>query len=1072
MKKIIFTLLLAFNASNVALADVSGGEFLKWLEVYDVTPGGGGGGGVESVSGVADEIEVINGASNAVVGLADDLTVPGNIALTLPAGTTSQQDVVDNGIRFNSETGEYELYYPDTPIWAVIESAANGVSSVVGTTHQIDVNTVDSVATVSIANNPTITGTIVTDSITGAFTAAHNSLMGYNNGGIFANIITDGTLSIVDNVIGVTGGSVGNVISDGTAASGQFALYGTDAFQITESPLSFDGTYITSTEAAYKQTGAYTLDISGVSATNASATVTGSGFLNLVAGQNISLDANIYKILLVHTDSSLTLGSNFSGSTGTYTLSYEPPITQYSNVGGTSTPYLVYPNGATYAGGYNYVTTSGGGGTKLDALSTTLANGTSIINQADFFYQNGTIGAVSHNTYLYGGTPGSPTAVADNAILFRQSYFGYDGTSIHSAANMQVVAEGTVSAGVIPTGIKFNLADASGSNFPALHLGNDASITSKNGNQLEDGSSNGLINGNLNVGGNFTMLTENSEIFFTVANVTNYQPQINASDDGTFSYLHATADVLNFLSLNETTFTGGPVVVNSDLLVVGGTSLRSNTVVGPGSANYTLDLQLIGGEATLGLAGFAGPASTPSTNDIAIYYDSGTRLISYVDDSGTVNTLTPGGGGGGGNVTADGDGTPGILPRYGSTPFDIVNSSLMDDGTNITLGLNTLIPNGTLISTGVGIVGGSIPTTPASNNAALWYNGDELAFVDDAGTNHVIDVEGEILPLVINDIGNTGYTILPSDLGAVVWASPTSGGGNAMAVPAASSVEEGFYCWVVNDQINPIFLNTIASGDTLHSNIGDDVRFTSTEQNVPRWTKLVLMDKADAIWFADVGANPLVPNRSTTNVTANVQTYDNGGIIYTNNTSGDLPVLLPDSTTVYGEDGFSLTVVQSGPDAAIVTPNAIGTDTLLTPYGVVDQLYTEGPGSSITVTLVGTVWVAQFFTSNLPGEELIVNADFTATIDDVNKYIYMDSTSTQNFTLPRGDTLPPGYTIWLVQLNTGAISINTSFVGPDTIITTLTPPYMTQGENLVYKFVLTQQTNGVPGGLKWLLESP
>lgn len=128
MKKLGLGLTLLFN-SVFSYADVSGGEFLKWLEVYGIQPFQAG--TVQSVEGTSDEIDVDSSEpSSPIISLAPNLIAPGTGAITVPQGTTAERTAPSNGMRYNSQTGAYELYYPNTPAWQTVDVSGATVTSV------------------------------------------------------------------------------------------------------------------------------------------------------------------------------------------------------------------------------------------------------------------------------------------------------------------------------------------------------------------------------------------------------------------------------------------------------------------------------------------------------------------------------------------------------------------------------------------------------------------------------------------------------------------------------------------------------------------------------------------------------------------------------------------------------------------------------------------------------------------------------------------------------------------------------------------------------------------------------
>lgn len=103
-------------------------------------------------------VEIDDGTGNGAFG--------GTGALTLPAGDTAQQTTPSNGIRYNSETFNYELYFPESPAWTPISFNEGSVTSVSGTANEITVVDGTTTPTISITTNPVLPGNV---SVTGTF---------------------------------------------------------------------------------------------------------------------------------------------------------------------------------------------------------------------------------------------------------------------------------------------------------------------------------------------------------------------------------------------------------------------------------------------------------------------------------------------------------------------------------------------------------------------------------------------------------------------------------------------------------------------------------------------------------------------------------------------------------------------------------------------------------------------------------------------------------------------------------------------------------------------------------------
>ena len=134
-----------------AIANASGTGILALGSSSTISP--------VTITGTGNQIGVIggDGSSTPTISLADNFIAPGTAGITLPNGTTAQRAPVTGQIRYNTTLARFEGYYAGT--WQTFGIGDGSVTSVSGTTNQIDVTNVGSIATVAITANPTIPGT-------------------------------------------------------------------------------------------------------------------------------------------------------------------------------------------------------------------------------------------------------------------------------------------------------------------------------------------------------------------------------------------------------------------------------------------------------------------------------------------------------------------------------------------------------------------------------------------------------------------------------------------------------------------------------------------------------------------------------------------------------------------------------------------------------------------------------------------------------------------------------------------------------------------------------------------------
>jgi hypothetical protein len=188
-----------------------------------------------TITGTSNQIGVTggDGSSTPTISLAANLIAPGTAGITLPNGTTGQRAPVTGQIRYNTTLARFEGYYAGT--WQTFGIGDGSVTSVSGTTNQIDVTNVGSIATVAITANPTIPGTggvVIPVGTTAQRTASPtNGILRYNTTIAQFEAYTNSAWSVlstastgVTSIITGTGLTGGPITSTGTISIANTAV--------------------------------------------------------------------------------------------------------------------------------------------------------------------------------------------------------------------------------------------------------------------------------------------------------------------------------------------------------------------------------------------------------------------------------------------------------------------------------------------------------------------------------------------------------------------------------------------------------------------------------------------------------------------------------------------------------------------------------------------------------------------------------------------------------------------------------------------------------------------------------
>ena len=204
---------VSLSGLPLALANASGTGLLALGSGTTLSP--------VTLTGTGNQIGVTggDGSSTPTISLANNFIAPGTAGITLPNGTTAQRGATTGQIRYNTTTARFEGYYVGS--WQTFGIGDGTVTSVSGTTNQIDVNNVGSIATVAIAANPIVPGNggfVVPIGTTAQRnpsptngTLRYNSSLGLFEGyanGVWGAITTGSGVTSIATGTGLTGGPI------------------------------------------------------------------------------------------------------------------------------------------------------------------------------------------------------------------------------------------------------------------------------------------------------------------------------------------------------------------------------------------------------------------------------------------------------------------------------------------------------------------------------------------------------------------------------------------------------------------------------------------------------------------------------------------------------------------------------------------------------------------------------------------------------------------------------------------------------------------------------------------------
>jgi Major tropism determinant N-terminal domain len=265
----------------------------------------------------------------------------------------------------------------------------------------------------------------------------------------------------------------------------------------------------------------------------------------------------------------------------------------------------------------------------------TVTSSTTSTAQVNNYYTDAYGAGISLRKYR--GTYASPTVVLQNDVLGSISARGFDGTSSTLAGRIDIVADSTISTGVVPGAIQFSTANSSGTNTLALKIDHT---------QVSTFSSNVVVNGNLTVNG--TTVTVNSNTLNVEDKVINlaYTPAGVVSATGTVGTITGTGPWT--ATITGMTSTAGLNVGEAITATAGTGTLYGGSpssclvasIVSSTSITYTVTGGTIPTAGTITNITGGGPTDTTASGSGVLVYGTSNKSITWTSSATTGGSNT------------------------------------------------------------------------------------------------------------------------------------------------------------------------------------------------------------------------------------------------------------------------------------------------------------------------------------------------------------------------------------------------------------------------------------------------
>lgn len=262
-----------------------------------------------TVTGTASQIDVTNGNTAPIIGIASDPVLPGTGGLVVPAGTTGQRGSSTNGnFRYNTTTATFEGYANGA--WGAVITGSGVTSIATGT--GLTGGPITSTGTIGIADTGVLAATygsasvvpVVVVNAQGQVTSATNTTIAIPS----TQVSGLGTMAIQNaNAVAITGGDISNTTGSFTtlAASSTVSGTGFSAYLASPPPIG----------ATAPNTGKFTSVIL-TSGTIATAPTNSTDIVNKLYADSIASGLNFHESVQYATTTTLAAYTYNNGASG------------------------------------------------------------------------------------------------------------------------------------------------------------------------------------------------------------------------------------------------------------------------------------------------------------------------------------------------------------------------------------------------------------------------------------------------------------------------------------------------------------------------------------------------------------------------------------------------------------------------------------------------------------------------------------------------------------------------------------------------------------------------------------